>query len=137
MSFLSKILGGGAMDVVSGVANVVDQFVETDEEKRAFETVMARMAMEPAKAQVELNKIEAGHRTMFVAGWRPFIGWTCGIALAYNYIARDLLAWAVTASGSTMALPPALQMEHLMTILLGMLGLGGMRTVEKLANTSK
>jgi len=83
--------------------------------------------------QTKINEIEAQHRTVFVAGWRPFIGWVCGIALAYNFVIRDLFIWAIKPE----TVPPALQMEHLMTVLLGMLGLGGMRTYEKLKNKVK
>jgi hypothetical protein len=77
--------------------------------------------------QSQINKMEAQHRTIFVAGWRPFIGWVCGVALAYNFVLRDMLVWYMGAETA----PPALQMEHLMTVLIGMLGLGGMRTFEK------
>ena len=83
--------------------------------------------------QAEINKIEAQHRTIFVAGWRPFIGWVCGVALAYNFILRDLLVWFIGPE----QVPPALQMEHLMTVLIGMLGLGGMRTFEKFKDKAK
>ena len=82
--------------------------------------------------QGEINKVEAQHRTIFVAGWRPFIGWVCGGALAYNFVLRDLLIWFIGPE----QVPPALQMEHLMTVLIGMLGLGGMRTFEKLKDKS-
>ena len=81
----------------------------------------------------QINEIEAGHRTVFVAGWRPFIGWVCGVALAYNFIIRDLFIWALDPQ----EVPPALQMEHLMTVLLGMLGLGGLRTYEKVKDKTK
>ncbi len=83
--------------------------------------------------QTKINEIEAGHRTVFVAGWRPFIGWVCGIALAYNFVIRDLFIWALQPQD----VPPALQMEHLMTVLLGMLGLGGLRTYEKIKDKVK
>jgi hypothetical protein len=83
--------------------------------------------------QTKINEAEATHRSIFVAGWRPFIGWICGIALAYNFIIRDLLVFAM---GSEFV-PPALQMEHLMTVLMGMLGLGAFRTYEKVKNVSK
>jgi len=69
--------------------------------------------------QTAINEMEAKHRTIFVAGWRPFIGWVCGIALAYNFIIRDMLVWYMGVETA----PPALQMEHLMTVLVGMLGL--------------
>ena len=82
--------------------------------------------------QAQINEQEAKHRTIFVAGWRPFIGWVCGFALAYNFVLRDLLIWFIGPE----QVPPALQMEHLMTVLIGMLGLGGMRTFEKFNNKS-
>jgi len=83
--------------------------------------------------QTKINEIEAQHRTIFVAGWRPFIGWICGIALMYNFVIRDLFIWVVKPE----SVPPALQMEHLMTVLLGMLGLGGLRTYEKIKDKVK
>ena len=83
--------------------------------------------------QTKINEIEAGHRTVFVAGWRPFIGWVCGGALAYNFVIRDLFIWVTKTTDA----PPALQMEHLMTVLLGMLGLGGLRTFEKIKDKVK
>jgi len=83
--------------------------------------------------QTKINEIEAGHRSIFVAGWRPFIGWICGIALAYNFIVRDLFIWIL----KPIDIPPALQMEHLMTVLLGMLGLGSLRTFEKIKDKTK
>lgn len=83
--------------------------------------------------QTKINEIEAQHRTVFVAGWRPFIGWVCGVALAYNFVVRDLFIWAIKPE----TVPPALQMEHLMTVLLGMLGLGGLRTYEKIKDKVK
>jgi len=83
--------------------------------------------------QTKINEIEAGHRSIFVAGSRPFIGWICGFALAYNFVIRDLFIWVLQPE----EIPPALQMEHLMTVLLGMLGLGGLRTYEKLKDKTK
>lgn len=65
------------------------------------------------------------------------IGWVCGAALGYNFILRDLLAWALTACWPTVALPPALQMDQLMTVLLGLLGLGTLRTVEKIGRVAR
>ena len=83
--------------------------------------------------KTKINEIEAQHRTVFVAGWRPFIGWVCGVALAYNFVIRDLFVWALQPE----TVPPALQMEQLMTVLLGMLGLGGLRTYEKIKDKVK
>jgi len=83
--------------------------------------------------QAKINEQEAQHRSIFVAGWRPFIGWICGVALAYNFVLRDLIIFAMGKD----FVPPALQMDHLMTVLMGMLGLGAFRTYEKIKNVSK
>ena len=83
--------------------------------------------------QTKINEVEANHRSLFVAGWRPFIGWICGIALLYNFILRDVFIFFVGQEN----VPDALQMDHLMTVLLGMLGLGGLRTYEKVKNATK
>ena len=113
--------------------NVLDKLFTSDGEKLDKEAILTRLAQQPNLAQIEVNKIEAQHRTIFVAGWRPFIGWVCGVALAYVFILRDLLAWGLTMYqvGDVVA-PPTLAIEDLMTVLLALLGLGGLRTVEKL-----
>ena len=119
---LLRILGLGKQDDISGLGLEIRELLKGKE-------------IDPQKLielQSEINKVEAQHRTIFVAGWRPFIGWVCGVALAYNFILRDLLVWFIGPE----QVPPALQMEHLMTVLIGMLGLGGMRTFEKFNNKS-
>lgn len=83
--------------------------------------------------QSEINKVEAQHRSIFVSGWRPFTGWICAVALLYNFVLRDLGIWAFGIE----QVPPALQMEHLMTVLFGMLGLGGMRSLEKIKDKTR
>ena len=118
-----NILGLSKKDNVSGLGLEIRELLKGKE-------------IDPQKLielQAEINKIEAQHRTIFVAGWRPFIGWVCGVALAYNFILRDLLVWFIGPE----QVPPALQMEHLMTVLIGMLGLGGMRTFEKFKDKTK
>ena len=87
--------------------------------------------------QMEINKAEAGSDRIFVAGWRPFIGWVCGAALAYTYIGYPLLTWvaAVAAPGFT---PPVLGLDNMLyELLLGMLGLGGLRTFEKVKGVAR
>ena len=120
---LLQILGLAKKDDLSGLGLEIRELLKGKE-------------IDPQKLielQAEINKIEAQHRTIFVAGWRPFIGWVCGFALAYNFILRDLLVWFIGPE----QVPPALQMEHLMTVLIGMLGLGGMRTFEKFKDKAK
>ena len=114
-----------------------DQLFTSDEEKLTKQEALTRLAQRPNLAQVELNKVEAGHRSIFVAGWRPFIGWVCGTALAYNFIVRDLVAWGFSVWAAQTSAPPPLEMAALMTVLMGLLGLGGLRTVEKLSGRAK
>ncbi len=133
-----SIVGGGVVSAVEGVANVIDKFVETDDEKRAAEIIKAKMMMRPSLAQIELNKIEAGHRSIFVAGWRPFIGWVCGFALLWHFILFDFLTWVtVNFFPHVTALPELTGTETLVTVLLSLLGLGAMRTVEKFGGKAK
>jgi hypothetical protein len=141
MSFLGKIFGvGGASTAVGaaqGVANIIDQFVHTKEEKAAGELLKMKLMMEPDKLQVELNKIEAAHRSIFIAGWRPFIGWVCGFGLAWHFLLYDLLNWTALQLGSKVKPPELTGTEELISIVMALLGLGAMRTYEKLHGKAK
>ena len=82
--------------------------------------------------QLAINKAEATSSSLFVAGWRPFVGWVCGAALVYTYLAYPLLLWAMAAWAPGMT-PPKLGNDGMLyELLLGMLGLGGLRTFEKI-----
>ena len=87
--------------------------------------------------QLEVNKMEAQHKSIFVAGWRPFVGWTCGGALAWQFIAYPMLMWlwqllkAFGAIPDDIPPPPILETGALFTLLLGMLGIGTMRSIDK------
>tara|TARA_R110000787_G_scaffold143488_5_gene257264 strand:- start:40909 stop:41319 length:411 start_codon:yes stop_codon:yes gene_type:complete len=135
---LDKLIGGSLVTAAEGVANIIDRFVETDEEKQAAELIKAKLMMKPSLAQIELNKVEAGHRSIFVAGWRPFIGWVCGLALLWHFILFDLLTWVtVNFFPHVSELPELTGTETLVTVLLSLLGLGAMRTVEKFGGKTK
>jgi|TARA_Y100000287_G_scaffold116981_1_gene93970 hypothetical protein len=82
--------------------------------------------------QTKINEVEAQHRSMFVAGWRPFIGWICGLAFAYHFVAFPIVRTIYPEVEF-----PVLNTEPLFTVLMGMLGLGGLRTFEKLKNKTK
>ena len=81
--------------------------------------------------QIKVNAEEAKHNSIFVSGWRPFVGWTCGFSLAYNYILFPFMAWAAKWIDSGAPAMPELESGELMTLLLGMLGLGAMRSFDK------
>ena len=87
-------------------------------------------------AQIEVNKIEAGSRSVWTSGWRPFIGWTCGFAMAYAYVVQPILVFILAQSGYLIDLP-RVELAEMMPILLGMLGLGGLRSFEKDKKISK
>lgn len=93
---------------------------------------LAQLAAEAeiAKAQIAVNQAEAASGSLFVAGWRPFIGWTCGAAFAYKFVLAPAVAFGMTAAGHPIELP-VLDFTEMSTVLLGMLGIGALRTVEK------
>ena len=84
-----------------------------------------------AVGQMAVNQEEAKHDSIFVAGWRPFVGWVCGVALAYHFILLPIMTFVAFVSEVDVAQLPEFDFSQLSSILLGMLGLGIMRTVEK------
>lgn len=91
---------------------------------------------ELAKGQLAINAEEAKSSNLFVSGWRPFIGWVCGAAFAYHFILQPLLAFVIVNAGGDLKLP-AFEMGELSTVLMGLLGLGGLRTIEKARGVTK
>lgn len=127
--------------LIGPVTGLLDKFIEDKDQKAKLAhdlaTMAERHAQELAKGQIEINKAEAQHRSMFVAGWRPFIGWTCGVALAYHFVLAPLILFGAGWAGVAIPDLPSFDMDSLMTVLLGMLGLGGMRTFEKAKGLTK
>jgi hypothetical protein len=134
---MMKRFGAAALEPVAAIGNVLDALFTSDDERLDKQAVLARIAQKPSLIHAEISKIEAAHRSVFVAGWRPFIGWVCGVALAYNFVIRDVLIWLLALTQSPLAPPPALHLDVLSTILFALLGLGGLRTYEKLNGRSK
>ena len=118
------------------LGNVLDRFFPDKEKaaeaQRAIESALLENAAQINLAQIEVNKAEAQHRTIFVAGWRPFIGWVCGIALAWHFVGVPVTIFFIAWAGAEVPELPAFDMNSLMTVLMGMLGLGGLRTFEKM-----
>jgi hypothetical protein len=113
--------------LIGPVSGLLDKFIEDKDAKNALaheiSTMAERHAQELAKGQLEVNKTEAAHKSLFVAGWRPAIGWICGLALMYSTILSPILSIWFTV--------PPVDGSLLTTVLMGMLGLGAMRTVVK------
>ena len=117
------------------LTDVVRRFLPEDAQQRAeaereIESALTNHLREMDLAQLEVNRAEAGNRRLFVSGWRPFVGWTCGAALAYTYVVQPMIMFGLAQSGNLVQIP-TLEIGELMPLLMGLLGLGGLRTYEK------
>ena len=126
--------------LVAPVSGLLDKFIE-DKDQRALlaheiATLADKQANEQAVAQIELNKVEAAHQSMFVAGWRPAVGWVCALAMLLNFILIPFINLGMEFAGADIRLD-LIEMDTMMPVLLGMLGLGGMRSYEKARNVSR
>jgi hypothetical protein len=119
--------------------SIINRLFPDPQQKAAAELELLKMTQEgdlkQILAQLEINAKEAAHPSIFVAGWRPFVGWTCGIGFLYATIVHNLIGWIATAKGWPM--PPTIDSELLIYVLGGMLGIGGLRTYEKVKRVTK
>ena len=86
--------------------------------------------------QLEINKVEAASSSKFIAGWRPFIGWICGCAFAWQFVAGPIFVWSLAVYGKVIALP-VIDTALMVELLLAMLGMGGLRTFEKMKGVAR
>ena len=112
---------------------LLDRFVPDPEKRREAEAEFLKQAMDgelkQVVAQLEINAREAMHPSIWVAGWRPFVGWVGGLGLLYATIGQPVITWVGLIQG--WPAPPTLDTDLLWVVLSGMLGIGGMRTFEK------
>ncbi len=87
--------------------------------------------------QLEINKAEAAHKSLFVAGWRPAVGWICAVSLGYNYVLYPVMQFGVALAMPEPPVLPAVDLAGMMPVLLGMLGLAGYRTIEKRSKVAR
>ena len=127
--------------LIGPATKLLGKFIEDKDTKnklaQELATMAERHAQELAKSQIEVNKAEAQSRHWFVASWRPFIGWTCGIALMWHFVLSQFILFFATMFGFDLPALPEFDMGSLMTVLMGMLGLGGLRTFEKYKGMTK
>lgn len=127
--------------LIGPVTGLLDKFIPDAAEKarlaHEIATMAEKQAHELALAQIEVNKAEAASASVFKGGWRPFIGWVCGTAFAYHFVLQPLLVFIIAVYGLQVPDLPEFDMASLMTVLGGMLGLGGLRTFEKAKGVSK
>ena len=120
-----------AESIVGVAGKVLNKFVADKDLKVKLQHELKTAFHAANLAQIDLNKQEAAHQSMFVAGWRPFVGWTCGVALAYHFLTAPLLGFMLVLYGIDTPMPE-FEFSQLSTILMGMLGLGGLRSYEKM-----
>ncbi len=126
----------GIDDIVGNVLAIVNKFIPDPALKTQAEAELRAALVQWDQAQDQINAGEAQSRSIFVAGWRPFIGWCCGGALAYQYLLVPLAVWAASWSGQHLPNPPILD-DTLWQLMFGMLGMGGLRTYEKIKGVTK
>jgi hypothetical protein len=132
----------GLLDTLIGpVTSIIDKIVPDKDQaaKLAHEiaTMSEKMANEQMLAQIEVNKAEAASGSLFKGGWRPSIGWICGLALLWSFILQPFLVFFLLVFGVDLPPLPEVGTADLMPILLGMLGLGGLRSYEKVQKVTK
>ena len=119
--------------LIEPATKILDKVIEDKDQKNALAheiaTMAERHAQELAKGQLEVNKVEAAHHSVFVSGWRPCIGWVCALGLLYNTIISNILGIWVEV--------PEIDTTLLVPVMMGMLGLGAMRSYEKVQGVSR
>ena len=126
--------------MIGPVTGLLDKFIEDKDTKNALAheiaTLSQKQAQEAMIAQLEVNKTEAAHKSLFVAGWRPFIGWVCGLGFFSNFIVIPVANFVLQLLSNPVVIP-MIDTSQMMPVLMGMLGLGAMRTVEKVQKVSR
>ncbi|MDB5888216.1 MAG: hypothetical protein JWM03_1088 [Rhodocyclales bacterium] len=131
----------GIGELVTGIGKVADDLFTSDEERLKIALQEKQVEADLIKGQMDIDKTEAQHPSVFVAGWRPFIGWVGGIALAYQFVLYPLMVWGWSmfqARGwvpTTQPPPPVLKADELWVLISGMLGIAGLRSFDKLKGT--
>lgn len=123
----------GISEVAGVVGGVIDRIWPNKTEREKAELQAAMLVVQ---GQLDVNKVEAGSSSVFVAGWRPFIGWVCGSACAWNWIGLPVAKAGLALAGITLDLDQA-DLTEMLPVLMGMLGLGALRTAEKFKGVAR
>jgi hypothetical protein len=127
---------GGITPIINKVLSYIPDPAARQAAELQMQADMLKFAAEQGAQQAEINKVEAASTNIFVSGWRPAIGWVCAGAFAWNYIGFPVASWVVAVAGYDIPLRPVLD-NSLMELTLGMLGLGAMRSFDKLKGTAR
>jgi|TARA_R110002167_G_scaffold55672_1_gene157932 hypothetical protein len=133
MSLIASLIGP--------VSGILDKVIPDSDMKAKLAHEIATMsdnhAQQALLSQLEINKAEAASGSLFKGGWRPAVGWVCALAFAYHYLLQPLLVFILTASGVDLPELPVFDMSTLLTVLGGLLGIGGLRSYEKTKGLTK
>ena len=136
LGIIQGILGGGQGGALKTISKVIDDLHTSDEEKLDKKILMQRIQQKLAEKQLDVNAKEAGHRSIFVSGWRPFIGWCGGLALFFEFILSPCIEWYAKFAGLNLT-APEIQTGPLLAIVTSMLGVAGLRSFEKSKGLTK
>jgi hypothetical protein len=135
-------IGSILKELISPVTDIIGEVVVDKDKAREIKLEIEKLADKADEryhkellGQIEVNKIEAQHASLFVAGWRPFIGWTGGVGLAYSFVVSPFVEFVARANGYVGEMPVP-DMGQLMTLVLAMLGVGAMRSYDKTHGTA-
>jgi hypothetical protein len=140
MSIIKTLLGKIGGNTIEATGNALDNLFTSDEERLEAKRLLAEIEQRPQKAQWDINLKEAHHRSLWVAGWRPAIGWVCAVSLATYYIPQFILGsklWWVECMSKEAIVPYPLSINGLTELTWILLGLGGFRTMEKFGGVTK
>ena len=126
----NDITGLGA---VADLAGTVISRIWPDKSEAEKQQLAAAVSL--VQGQIAINHVEASNPSVFVSGWRPAIGWICGAACAWNWVGLKIALFVAAYMGHQLVLQPA-DIGEMMPVLLGMLGLGGLRTYEKVSRVA-
>lgn len=132
MSWFTSLFTGAIAEPINAIGNILDKTFTSDEEREVAKQVMLKIQQQPALVQAEINKIQAQHRSRFVAGARPFLMWVCGFGFLFAFLINPILQWIWPDIGA-----PDVPLSAMMELTLAMLGLAGLRTVEKIKGVAK
>ena len=127
--------------LIEPATKLLDKVIEDKDQKaklaHELATMADKLAHEQQLAQIAVNKEEAASGSIFKGGWRPFVGWVCGIAFCYHFIIQPVIIFIVALTGIIIPDLPSFNMNTLLTVLGGLLGIGGLRTYEKQKGLTK
>lgn len=122
---------GDTSKTIDSLGKAIDDTFTSDEERLQAHAMLDKIKLSPLLGQIEINKVEAQHRSIFVAGWRPAVGWICAISLCWCFIGYDLALWIVALTKSNIVVPELTNMKYVLELVLAMLGLSHLRSQDK------